>query len=97
MLTQDLSDAAIALRRAITDAREPDTLLFEQLPQALNFDAFGPSVKTDSKTVDVFFNALQDTLSELKQAYDDLLSSIEGTSLFLSFPYNWIEIRPALN
>ncbi|RKU07521.1 hypothetical protein C6502_17240 [Candidatus Poribacteria bacterium] len=77
MLTQDLSDAAIALRRAIADAREPDTLLFEQLPQALGFDAFGPSVKTDSKTVDVFFNALQDTLSELKQAYDDLLSSIE--------------------
>ena len=42
MLTQDLSDAAIALRKAITDAGEPDTLLFEQLPQALGFDAFGP-------------------------------------------------------
>ena len=77
MLTQDLSDAAIALRRAIADAREPDTLLFEQLPQALDCDAFGPSVEADSKTVDAFFNTLQDTLSELKQAYDDLLSSIE--------------------
>ena len=40
MLTQDLSDAAIALRRTITDAREPDALLFEQLPQALGFDPF---------------------------------------------------------
>ena len=29
MLTQDLSDAAIALRKTITDAREPDALLFE--------------------------------------------------------------------
>ena len=77
MLTQDLSDAAIALRKAIVNAREPDTLLFEQLPQALDFDAFGPSVEGDSKTVDAFFNTLQDTLSELKQAYDDLLSSIE--------------------
>ena len=80
MLTQDLSDAAIALRKAITDAREPDTLLFEQLPQALGFDAFGPLGKTDSKskTVHQFFNTLQDTLSELKRAYDGLLSFIEG-------------------
>ena len=78
MLTQELSDAAIALRRAITDAREPDSLLFEQLPQALGFDAFGPLTETDSKTVDQFFNTLQDTLSELKQAYDGLLTFIEG-------------------
>ena len=77
MLTQDLSDPAIALRKTITDAREPDVLLFEQLPQALDFDPFGPSVEADSKMVDAFFNTLQDTLSELKQAYDDLLSSIE--------------------
>ena len=78
MLTQDLSDAAIALRRAITDAREPDALLFEQLPQALGFDAFGPSVEADSKTVDAFFNTLRGALSELNRAYDDLLSFIEN-------------------
>ena len=78
MLTQDLSDAAIALRRAITDAQEPDALLFEQLPQALGFDTFGPSVETDSKTVDAFFNTLRGALSELNRAYDDLLSFIEG-------------------
>ena len=77
MLTQDLSDAAIALRRTITDAREPDALLFEQLPQALGFDAFGPSVETDSKTVDAFFNTLRGALSELNRAYDELLSFIE--------------------
>ena len=77
MLTQDLSDAAIALRRAITDAREPDTLLFEQLPQALGFDPFGPSAEADSKTVDAFFNTLRRALSELNRAYDELLSFIE--------------------
>ena len=77
MLTQELSDAAIALRKAITDAREPDALLFEQLPQALGFDAFGPLAEADSKMVHEFFNILQDTLSELKQAYDDLLAFIE--------------------
>ena len=78
MLTQDLSDAAIALRRTITDAREPDALLFEQLPQALGFNAFGPSVETDSKTVNAFFNILRGGLSELNRAYDELLSFIEG-------------------
>ena len=77
MLTQDLSDAAIALRKAINDAREPDALLFEQLPQALSFDAFGPLTETDSKTVDAFFNSLRGALSELNRAYDDLLSFIE--------------------
>ena len=78
MLTQELSDAAIALRKAINDAREPDALLFEQLPQALGFDAFGPLTETDSKTVDAFFNSLRGALSELNRAYDGLLSFIEG-------------------
>ena len=77
MLTQELSDAAIALRKAITDAGEPDTLLFEQLPQALGFNAFAPLTETDSKTVDAFFNSLRGALSELNRAYDNLLSFIE--------------------
>ena len=77
MLTQELSDAAIALRKAINDAREPDALLFEQLPQALGFDAFGPLTETDSETVDAFFNSLRGSLSELNRAYDNLLSFIE--------------------
>ena len=77
MLTQDLSDAAIALRKTISDAREPDALLFQQLPQALGFDPFGPLAETDSKTVDAFFNTLRSALSELNRAYDELLSFIE--------------------
>ena len=84
MLTQDLSDAAIALRKTITDAREPDALLFEQLPQALGFAPFGPSAETDSNlsrwnrgTVNAFFNTLRSALSELNRAYDELLSFIE--------------------
>ena len=106
MLTQDLSDAAITLRRTITGAQEPDTLLFEQLPQALGFDAFGPSVETDSKTVDAFFNSLRSALSELNRAYDDLLSFIEGLlvsafSLQLNGDSPHIELinraRPLLN
>ena len=77
MLTQELSDAAISFRKTITDAREPDALLFEQLPQALGFPAFGPSAETDSTAVDEFFKTLRGALSELARAYDDLLNFIE--------------------
>ena len=37
-----------------------------------------PSVESDSKTVNVFFNTLRGALSELNRAYDELLSFIEG-------------------
>ena len=75
-LTQELSDAAISLRKAIADAREPDALLFEQLPQALGFPAFGPLTEADGTVVDEFFKTLRGALSELARAYDDLLDFI---------------------
>ncbi len=76
MLTQELSHEAIELRKTIGNAREPDTLLFVQLPQALGFDAFGPLEEMDSSAVGRFFNSLRRTLSELNRAYDDLLASL---------------------
>lgn len=78
MLTQELSREAIELRRAVSNAREPDMLLFVQLPQALSFDAFGPHEKMDPTTVGRFFNTLRRVLSELNRAYDDLLDSVAG-------------------
>ena len=54
----------------------PDTLLFVQLPQALDFDAFGPFEEMNPNTVGRFFNSLRRTLSELNRAYDDLLASV---------------------
>jgi hypothetical protein len=77
ILTQELSDAAISLRKAIADAREPDALLFEQLPQALGFPAFGPSMEADITVVNEFFKTLRGALSELARAYDGLLDFIE--------------------
>ena len=76
MLTHELSREAVELRKTISDAREPDTLLFVQLPQALGFDAFGPLEEMNSNVVGRFFNALRRTLSELNRAYDDLLTSL---------------------
>ena len=78
MLTQELSHEAIELRKTISSAREPDALLFVQLPQALGFDAFGPHEKMDPTTVGRFFNTLRRALSELIRAYDGLLDSVAG-------------------
>ena len=76
MLTQELSHEAIELRKTIGGAREPDALLFVQLPQALGFDAFGAYEEMDLSIVARFFNTLQRVLSELNRAYDDLQASI---------------------
>ena len=76
MLTQELSHEAIELRKTISDAREPDALLFDQLPKVLGFDAFGPLEEINSNTVGRFFNTLRRVLSELNRAYDDLLTSL---------------------
>ena len=75
--TQELTDNAKSLRNVIQNAREPDELLFKQLPEAFGFPSFGAEIATDTKTVSNFFNTLHDALSELEQAYDVLLNSIE--------------------
>ena len=77
LVTQELSDEAKNLRKVVQNAREPDELLFKQLPEALGFPSFSAETATDSKTVSDFFTTLQDALSELELAYEMLLNSVE--------------------
>ena len=77
LLTQELSDNAKNLRKTVLNAREPDQLLFKQLPETFGFSAFGAQATTNSKLISKFFNTLQGALSELEQAYEVLLNSIE--------------------
>ena len=105
-----MSDNAKSLRAAVLNAREPDELIFKELPEALGFPAFMVNVKnkqtfypnpvgavsnrtgaeglsnskihrssetTDSNAAVKFSSTLQDTLSELGRAYENLLNSIE--------------------
>ena len=74
--TKTLSDNAKNLRASILNAREPDELLFKELPEALGFSAFGIET-TDSNAATKFSRSLQSTLSELGRAYENLLNSIE--------------------
>ena len=77
LTTQELRDASKNLRTAVLNAREPDELLFYQLPEALGFPTFGEDTATDAKVISDFFATLQEAWSELKQAYEVLLNSIE--------------------
>ena len=77
LATQELSDTAKNLRQVVRNAREPDELLFRQLPEAIGFPAFSTEAATDVKAASNFFNTLQDVLSELEQAYDHLLNWVE--------------------
>ena len=49
-VTQELSDNAKNLRKTVLSAREPDELLFKQLPEAFGFPAFGALTTTNPKT-----------------------------------------------
>ncbi len=76
LTTQELRDNAKNLRKVLQNAREPDELLFKQVPEALGFQALGTEA-TDSRPVPDFFNALKDTLRELAGAYEELLNFVE--------------------
>ncbi len=77
LTTKEVSKDSQNLREAVLNAREPDELLFNQLPEALGFPVFGPDTGTEAKIVSGFFTTLQKALSELEQAYEVLLNSIE--------------------
>ena len=77
LTTQELSDNAKNIRKVVLNAREPDELLFKQLPEAFGFSGFGAETATDIEAVSEFFSVLRDALSELEQAYDILLNSVE--------------------
>ena len=77
LTTQELSDNAKNLRKAVLNAREPDELLFKQLPEAFGFSDFGAEAATRTEAVSGFFGILRDALSELEKAYEVLLNFIE--------------------
>ena len=77
LVTQELSDTAKNLRQVVRNAREPDELLFKQLPEAIGFPAFSTETATNAKAASDFFDTLQDVLSELEQTYDHLLNWVE--------------------
>lgn len=73
-----LSAAAVGVRDALLNAREPLTLLFDDLPTACGIERFAPDGKHGEKAARQFAERLQSAVDELRQAYDALLSRIRG-------------------
>ena len=77
LTTQELSDNAKNIRKVVLNAREPDELLFKQLPKVLGFPTFGMQETIDPQVISKFFKTLKNALSELENTYKTLLNSIE--------------------
>ena len=71
--TKNVSTTAVRVREALLAAREPDVLLFEDLPSACGFGPFLASGSEGQADQRLFFRTLQGALQELQRAYDDLL------------------------
>ena len=83
--TSRLSKVAANIRRALFAAREPDRLIFQQLPEACGFAEFTAGTREAPQKVEAFSRKLHNGLGELKRAYEELLYETEGmlTSGFL--------------
>jgi hypothetical protein len=91
--TGTVSSTAIAVRDALFAAREPDVLLFQQLPAACGFSAFSPA--EDARDFQKFFRKLREALAELQRTYDDLLAHATDV-LFGAFDVSAKKGRPEL-
>lgn len=78
--TQKLPADALAVRAVLLSAREPATLLFREIPEALNLERFIPGdlTKADSRRVQEYVKALRQALDDLKMALPQLKDRIKG-------------------
>ncbi len=74
--TRRLSDRTIAVRQAFLDARAPDELLFDLLPQACGLAPFPADGALEEHTMEVFFTTLRHALQELQDAYPRLVEEV---------------------
>ncbi len=70
--TQELSKAAKSVRHALATAREPDTLLFTELPVALGIDPIPVSGRINVEDVRNYAQGLQSALEEISSADNNL-------------------------
>jgi hypothetical protein len=75
--TRQVSDTARDVYHAIRNARQPDRLLFEDIPKACGIEAIEPESHLSEATLARFFDVFRGALAELQRAYPTLLASIK--------------------
>jgi len=71
--TQNLDSVALTVRDALKVAKEPDRLLFEDLPKACGFPPISELPHVDEATIRSFKGQLINSLKNLNAAYEALL------------------------
>ena len=76
--TSHISKDAVAIRRELLSATEPDELLFSALPRALGFEPITSTGLYDQRHLRAIAMRTYKAVSQLQQAYPDLLSGIRS-------------------
>ena len=98
--TSRLTLPARAARDCILAAREPGTLLFKQLPEALGLEAFGTdqSSKINQDRVQEFVVGLKSALDELRTTYPHMMARIREKILTaFDAPKSGVELQAFRN
>jgi hypothetical protein len=75
--TRQLAETTQRVLRAMKEARQPDLLLFTDLPAACGFAAFAARGKVGGAQIEAYFTQLRRAFAELQRAYPHLLAEIE--------------------
>jgi len=74
--TKRLPEKSAAVRQALADAREPDVLLFSDLPMACGCARF-TTEDANSSNLATFLQSFRQTLVDLHKTYDELLQDLQ--------------------
>ncbi len=85
--TQTISPTSAAIRETLLQARQPDRLLFTDLPIACGMKPFPARGKLKSADLDAFVETLKNGLGELQRCYDELLGQL-GAGIGSAFGMN---------
>ena len=74
--TQKLSDSALKLRDAISNAKDPEKTFFDDIPQALGYSSV--KLYESEKYLEDYIIQLQSSIRELRTSYDELINRFEA-------------------
>ena len=94
--TKRLSPSAIKIRKAIATSKDPEETFFEAFPSALGLTL--SSLQQDKYKLQSFTTSLQDSVRELRTAYDELVKRFEDfiCSEFVGQTADFEEYKPYL-
>lgn len=75
-VTKRVSKESQKIRKALTDATDPEVLFFEDFPAALGFDII--QLTKDPEQLKVFSEALMQSIRELRSSFDELQNRFEA-------------------